>query len=108
MQLGNEGKHFAPWESHERTVVFTEFSKETGPADTRFYPKGLAPDRELLARYLDVARWETKVSFLGRLATYRYLDMHQVIGESLDFAPKLAEAIRDGTARPVLPMAGEI
>jgi UDP-galactopyranose mutase len=101
-----EHKHFAPWESHERTVVFTEFSKETGPADTRFYPKGLAPDRELLARYLDLARQEEKVSFLGRLATYRYLDMHQVIGESLDFAPRLAAALQNAERRPVLPMAG--
>jgi UDP-galactopyranose mutase len=28
------------------------------------------------------------VSFLGRLATYRYLDMHQVIAEALDFSER--------------------
>jgi hypothetical protein len=33
------------------------------------------------------------------------MDMHQVIGESLDFAPRLADAIRSGTPRPILPEA---
>jgi hypothetical protein len=29
---------------------------------------------------------ENALSFIGRLGTYRYLDMHVVIGESLDLA----------------------
>jgi UDP-galactopyranose mutase len=41
----------------------------------------------------------------GSLATYRYLDMHQVIGEALDFAPRLANTIRVGQPRPVFPEA---
>lgn len=98
-----EHKHFAPWEEHERTFVSTEFSKETGPADVPFYPKRLAADKEVLAQYMKLAQEETKTSFLGRLATYRYLDMHQVIGESLDFAPRLAAAIREGKPRPIFP-----
>jgi UDP-galactopyranose mutase len=98
-----EHKHFAPWEQHEKTVVFTEFSKETEPADIRFYPKGLAGDKTLLARYFEEAKHESKVSFLGRLATYRYLDMHQVVAEALDFAPRLAEAIRLNQPRPPFP-----
>ena len=98
-----EHKHFAPWESHEQTAVFTEYSKETTAADVPFYPKSLAPDKVLLAQYLELARDETQVSFLGRLATYRYLDMHQVVAEALDFAPVLAEAIRQKKPRPVLP-----
>jgi len=98
-----EHKHFAPWESHEQTAVFTEFSKETTETDVPFYPKSLAPDKVLLAKYLELARNETQVSFLGRLATYRYLDMHQVVAEALDFAPALAAAIREKQPRPVLP-----
>lgn len=98
-----EHKHFAPWEKHDETIVWTEFSKETGEADVPYYPKRLAPDKVLLAKYLKLAQKETRVSFLGRLATYRYLDMHQVIAEALDFAPRLAEALRDGGPRPVFP-----
>jgi UDP-galactopyranose mutase len=98
-----EHKHFAPWEDHEKTVVSTEFSKETGEADVPYYPKRLAPDKAVLDQYLKLARQETKTSFLGRLATYRYLDMHQVIAEALDFAPRLAHAMRDRQPRPILP-----
>lgn len=99
----HEHKHFAPWEEHERTLVFTEFSKETAAGDIPYYPKRLAPDKELLDRYLEEARRERHVSFLGRLATYRYMDMHQVIGEALDFAPVLAAALLKNGAPPVFP-----
>jgi UDP-galactopyranose mutase len=99
-----EHKHFAPWEKHEKTVVFTEFSKETAATDIPYYPKRLATDKTLLDQYLALARNESTVSFVGRLGTYRYLDMHQVVAESLDFAPLLAEAIRKDQHRPVLPV----
>jgi UDP-galactopyranose mutase len=33
-----------------------------------------------------MAEKESNVTFIGRLGTYRYLDMHVVIGESLDLA----------------------
>jgi UDP-galactopyranose mutase len=95
----HEYKHFAPWESHERTCVFTEFSKETGTDDIPYYPKRLASDREVLARYEVLAGQEEGVHFLGRLATYRYLDMHQVIGEALDFSRELLGTIKS----PALP-----
>jgi UDP-galactopyranose mutase len=98
-----EHKHLAPWERHERTVVDTEFSRETAPGDTPFYPKRLAADLARAEQYRAEARREERVSFLGRLATYRYLDMHQVIAEALDFAPRLAEAMREGKRRPVWP-----
>jgi UDP-galactopyranose mutase len=103
-----EHKHFAPWEEHEGTYISTEYSKETEPADVPFYPKRLAADKGVLDQYVKLARQETKTSFLGRLATYRYLDMHQVIGESLDFAPGLAEAVRAGQTRPIFPQAASL
>jgi len=102
-----EHKHFAPWESHPQTVVSTEYSKETTETDVPFYPKRLAADTAVLEKYLALARAETQVSFLGRLATYRYLDMHQVIAEAIDFAPGLATAIQTGKPRPVLPVDGK-
>jgi UDP-galactopyranose mutase len=81
-----EHKHFAPWEEHERTVCFREFSKETEPGDTPYYPLRLAGDKSLLEAYCERAGQEGGVTFIGRLGTYRYLDMHVVIGESLDLA----------------------
>ncbi len=82
----HEHKHFAPWENHERSCVFTEYSKETETGDIPYYPKRLVGDTSVFARYEALARQESKVSFLGRLATYRYLDMHQVIAEALEFS----------------------
>lgn len=103
----HEHKHFAPWEEHERTVYFRETSIETGPKDTPYYPKRLAPDLDLLTRYQELARARTRVSFLGRLGTYRYLNMDQAIGEALDFAAAAMPEIRntEGTASPALSLA---
>lgn len=81
-----EHKHLAPWESHALSVVSREFSKETGADDVPFYPKRLEADLVMLRGYVELARKEEKVSFIGRLGTYRYLDMDQVIVESLHFA----------------------
>ncbi|MDQ6889298.1 MAG: UDP-galactopyranose mutase, partial [Bacteroidota bacterium] len=98
-----EHKHFAPWEVHENTICFKEFSKETTRDDIPFYPKRLAADKELLRKYREEAELLKNVSFLGRLATYRYMDMHHVIGESLDFSEKFYTAFKDHQKLPVFP-----
>jgi UDP-galactopyranose mutase len=99
----HEHKHFAPWETHEKTTVFTEYSKETGDKDIPYYPKRLAADKTVLAKYREEAEATSGVSFLGRLATYRYMDMHHVIGEALDFADAFLAAQAAGTKPPVFP-----
>jgi UDP-galactopyranose mutase len=104
-----EHGHFAPWESHERTVWFREFSQATGAGDVPYYPVRLTPDKVLLAQYVEEAKAEERVSFLGRLATYRYLDMHVIIAETMAFAAHFAEAWRAGGRRPVFsgnPLGG--
>ena len=93
----HEHKHFAPWENHTKSMLFREFSKETEEGDIPYYPKRLDPDKALLLKYAEMARQDKGVSFLGRLATYRYLDMHHVIAEALDFADRF---IKDGPKSP--------
>lgn len=83
-----EQKHFTPWESHEKTVCFREYSSLMQPGDTPYYPLRLAGDKAMLQAYMQRATDEQSVTFIGRLGTYRYLDMHVVIGESLDLAKK--------------------
>jgi UDP-galactopyranose mutase len=99
----HEHKHFTPWEEHERTVAFREYSKETGPEDEPYYPKRLAADKALLHRYREEAAALGNVSFLGRLATYRYMDMERVIAEALEFARHTIESVRNGTPLPHFP-----
>jgi len=98
-----EHKHFAPWEQHEKTICFKEFSKETSGNDIPFYPKRLAADKVLLTRYRNEAEQLRNVSFLGRLATYRYMDMHHVIAESLSFAEEFARCYSTNSPLPVFP-----
>jgi UDP-galactopyranose mutase len=89
----HEHKHFAPWESHDRTAVFTEYSKETETGDIPYYPKRLEPDLELLASYQSRLAEEEGVTFLGRLATYRYLNMDAVVAEGLTCAEVLVRRL---------------
>jgi UDP-galactopyranose mutase len=99
----HEHKHFAPWEKHDRTVAFREFSKETGPEDVPYYPKRLGADRELLMAYRQAAEKRLGVSFIGRLGTYRYLDMDAVIAEALGFSSIFIKSRKSGAPAPVFP-----
>jgi UDP-galactopyranose mutase len=85
----SEHKHFAPWETHEKTVYFKEFSKTTDPGETPFYPVRKTKDLEILAKYEAIQ--QPKVTFVGRLGTYRYLDMDKTIYEALGIAKKFIE-----------------
>jgi UDP-galactopyranose mutase len=96
-----EHKHFTPWEQHEKTIFFKEFSKETGLNDIPYYPKRLKQDMILLHQYRQKANLLQKVSFLGRLATYRYMDMQHVIGEALEFSNLFKNAFLFGNKPPV-------
>lgn len=78
-----EHKHFAPWESHDKSVLYRETSRACGTDDIPYYPVRLVDDKSLLADYMDLARAEKGVTFVGRLGTYRYLDMDVTIKEAL-------------------------
>ncbi len=93
-----EHKHFAPWESHERSVLYREYSRACGPDDIPYYPVHLTEGDALLQRYQARARQESRVTFVGRLGTYRYMDMDVTIRAALDVA-------RAALAREALPQA---
>lgn len=105
----HEHKHLTPWEKLPQTVAFREYSKETEADDIPYYPKRLADDRLLLKKYRTLAEKFGKtpegfpVSFLGRLATYRYMDMETVINEALVFADQFLLACKNHTPLPVFP-----
>lgn len=82
----HEHKHFMPWEQHEQTIYFEEYSKETEENDIPYYPKRLESDLTILKHYEDEINSLKNITFIGRLATYRYMDMHHVIAEALNTA----------------------
>jgi UDP-galactopyranose mutase len=87
----HEHKHFTPWESHDKTTYFKEFSKETTSDDVPFYPKRLMRDMEILKLYQVEVDMLTNYSFVGRLATYRYMDMHHVIADAMEAVEKIGQ-----------------
>jgi len=81
-----EHKHFAPWESHEGSVCYREFSRAAEPDDIPYYPIRQVAEKALLKDYVALAEKTDGVTFVGRLGTYRYLDMDVTIREALDTA----------------------
>jgi UDP-galactopyranose mutase len=91
-----EHKHFAPWESHEGSVLYKEYSRACGPEDIPYYPIRQVAEKTLLAEYVDKARAEDNVTFVGRLGTYRYLDMDVTIREALDCGRRYLATLETG------------
>ncbi|HLH29603.1 MAG TPA: UDP-galactopyranose mutase [Terriglobia bacterium] len=84
----SEHKYFSAWETHSKTLVYREYSRSFRDGDIPFYPMRLANDRLVLDRYRKLAEQEHKVTFMGRLGTYRYLDMDVCIAEALNVSKK--------------------
>lgn len=95
-----EHKYFSPWETHEKTIAFKEYSRACGPDDIPYYPIRLVEEQAQLRRYIELARKEQKVSFVGRLGTYRYLDMDVTIAEALASSDAFLEHVRQGAPAP--------
>jgi UDP-galactopyranose mutase len=95
-----EFKNFNPErrdrQNPDQTVVWQEYSRAATRGDEPYYPVNTQADRSLYERYEAMARAEPRTVFGGRLGTYRYYDMHQVIATALDawqqhIAPLLAK-----------------
>lgn len=97
----SEHKHFAPWEQHANTLIFKEYSRLCGEHDIPYYPIRLVKEKEQLAKYIAIANQERNTTFVGRLGTYRYLDMHITIAEALDVVGKYISSRGAGVDMPV-------
>jgi UDP-galactopyranose mutase len=65
------------------TTIVREYPENFGPGREPYYPVPAPDARALYQKYADLAGAEKKVSFVGRLATYRYYNMDQVVGMAL-------------------------
>lgn len=66
-----------------RTVVWEEYSRFAERGDEPYYPINTETDKELYARYVELEKDVPNTVFGGRLGTYQYYDMHQVIDTAL-------------------------
>lgn len=93
----SEHKHFSPWEQYEDTLIYKEYSRFCGPGDIPYYPIRLVEEKNQLKSYIEMANREKNVTFVGRLGTYRYLDMHITIEEALLVASQFVLSRQHGT-----------
>jgi len=95
-----EHKYFAPWEKHAESVCYKEFSRSCGENDIPYYPIRQVGEMEMLDKYVQLAEKEEKVTFIGRLGTYRYLDMDVTIAEALNTSRLYLNNIKEGIKMP--------
>ncbi len=100
-----EHKHFSPWETHDATVCYREYSRACEPGDIPYYPIRLVNEKKMLRDYMTRAEHEENVTFVGRLGTYRYLDMDVTIREALDSARAFLASSANGGRLPVFAQA---
>lgn len=74
---------------HEKTTVVYEYPTEDGDP---YYPVPRPENREIYQKYQALAQAATGVHFVGRLATYKYFNMDQVVGQALTLYAKLASS----------------
>jgi UDP-galactopyranose mutase len=76
------------------TTIIREYPQDFGPSREPYYPIPAPDAKALYAKYAARAELERNVSFVGRLATYRYYNMDQVAGMALAEFDRLRSTLR--------------
>ncbi len=85
-----EYKHLTG-QRHAQSIISREYPRADGDP---YYPIPRPDNRALYERYAQLAVRETNVTFVGRLAEYRYYNMDQVVASALVAFKELAQAAR--------------
>lgn len=84
-----EHKHFemfgADIEACPKTVISKEYSSEWTEGSEPYYPVNDKKNNSLYLKYKELADKETDVIFGGRLAEYKYYDMHHIVEKALNY-----------------------
>lgn len=83
-----EHKHF-DFVNTKHTIITKEYPKDWKIGDEAYYPINDNKNAELFKKYKELADKETRIYFGGRLAEYKYYDMHNVIEKALDFVKNI-------------------
>lgn len=79
---------------HPKTSVVYEYPRSDGDP---YYPIPRAENTELYKRYKVLAEATEGVHFVGRLATYKYYNMDQVVGQALSLFRKISLQVMENT-----------
>jgi len=94
----SEYKHLTGQEAPVTTVTYEYPSAEGDP----YYPIPRPENQELFKRYEALADETEGVTFVGRLATYRYYNMDQIVGQALATFRRMDEKRSETRAEPAL------
>ena len=75
-------------QKHEKTTVVYEYPKAEGDP---YYPVPRPENAELYKKYQQLAATMTNTYFVGRLATYKYYNMDQVVAQALTMFKKIMQ-----------------
>jgi UDP-galactopyranose mutase len=89
-----EFKHLTG-QRHQRTTIAIEQPSAEGEP---FWPVPTAETARVAAQYKALAAETPQVSFLGRLGSYQYFDMHHVVAQALTLSARLLRGVSDANA----------
>jgi UDP-galactopyranose mutase len=90
-------------QDHPKTSVTYEYPTDVGDP---YYPIPRAENAELYKKYERLALATPDVWFVGRLATYRYYNMDQVVGQALATYKRISESLPVRTKPSASPTVG--
>jgi UDP-galactopyranose mutase len=92
-------------QEHPKTSIVFEYPRSEGDP---YYPIPKAENAELYQRYKELADTLDDVHFTGRLGTYKYYNMDQVVAQSLSLFEKLkAKKARSTSSRSVVVLPSD-
>jgi UDP-galactopyranose mutase len=88
-------------QEHSKTSVVYEFPRAEGDP---YYPVPRAENNALYKKYQVLAEATAHVHFVGRLATYKYYNMDQIVAQALTLCAKIAGTSKSELTRRTQPM----
>ncbi|MGY8686121.1 MAG: UDP-galactopyranose mutase, partial [Verrucomicrobiales bacterium] len=79
-------------QTHDKTTIVKEFPEDYHRGKEAYYPVPAPDARERYQKYRQLAEKEKGTLFVGRLATYRYYNMDQVVATALKTFTALSTA----------------
>jgi UDP-galactopyranose mutase len=88
-------------QKHNKTTVVFEYPKAEGDP---YYPVPRPENAELYKKYQLLAQTTPNVYFSGRLATYKYYNMDQVVAQSLTLFKKIQAELKTASNGQKIPL----
>lgn len=82
-----EHKHFE-YGNQDKTIITKEYPATWNRGDEPYYPINNEKNNNIYLKYKELADKEENIIFGGRLAEYKYYDMHNVIEQALNAVKK--------------------